>query len=164
MRTQTVAPPLQIRSKARVKALAEVFTGEREVNAMLDLIPHRQFEDPLASFLEPACGNGNFLVAILERKMAYRPNTAKADIYALKVLSSLYGIDIDQQNIAEAICRLHSWLDEHIVCDDKQTFLKRAKAILIGNIQVGDFLAFSTLQFIQYQWLSDDTYTTALSA
>lgn len=151
----------QIRSKTRVKALAEVFTAQKEVNAMLDLIPVGQFENPLATFLEPACGNGNFLIAILERKMSYCPESAKQDTYALKVISSIYGVDIDQQNITEAIHRLYTWLDEHVQCEDKQSFLNHASAILTTNIQLGDFLAHGTLRFCEYHWLPDDTYTAS---
>ena len=59
----------QIKSKTRVEERGEVFTAEREVNAMLDLVSTECLR-PDSRFLEPACGNGNFLVAILERKLA----------------------------------------------------------------------------------------------
>ena len=59
----------QIRSKERVSAHGEVFTNPREVNAMLDLVkPETERID--SRFLEPACGDGNFLVEILRRKLA----------------------------------------------------------------------------------------------
>lgn len=68
----------QIKSRQRVRDLAEVYTHEREVNAMLDLIPDMFPADSDATsrgnhdrtFLEPACGSGNFLEAILRRKLA----------------------------------------------------------------------------------------------
>ena len=53
-----------IKSKERVRDLAEVFTGEKEVGAMLDLVKSHS-EKIESTFLEPSCGNGNFLVAIL---------------------------------------------------------------------------------------------------
>jgi type I restriction-modification system DNA methylase subunit len=56
-------------SKQRVADHGEVYTGQREVNAMLDLVKH-ETENIEATFLEPACGHGNFLTAILERKLA----------------------------------------------------------------------------------------------
>jgi hypothetical protein len=68
----------QVVSKKRVADHGEVLTGRREVNAMLDLVK-QETERIDSHFLEPACGNGNFLAAILERKLAivgkiYRPD------------------------------------------------------------------------------------------
>ena len=61
--------PKQIKSKERVAEHGEVFTNEREVNAMLDLV--KSETDRIESrFLEPACGDGNFLAEILRRKLA----------------------------------------------------------------------------------------------
>jgi hypothetical protein len=67
---------IQIRSRSRVRDLAEVYTHDREVHAMLDLVPDMfpTEEDPGntdRTFLEPACGHGNFLVEILRRKLTY---------------------------------------------------------------------------------------------
>ena len=59
----------QIKSKERVAAHGEVFTSEREVNAMLDLVK-QETERIDSRFLEPACGDGNFLIEILRRKLA----------------------------------------------------------------------------------------------
>ena len=58
----------QIKSKQRVVERGEVFTAEREVNAMLDLVK-QETERIDSRFLEPACGNGNFLVEIIRRKL-----------------------------------------------------------------------------------------------
>jgi len=58
----------QVKSKKRVADHGEVFTNEREVNAMLDLVK-QETERIDSRFLEPACGNGNFLVEILRRKL-----------------------------------------------------------------------------------------------
>ena len=60
---------LQVRTKKRVSDHGEVLTGHREVNAMLDLVK-QETERIDSRFLEPACGDGNFLTAILERKLA----------------------------------------------------------------------------------------------
>ena len=57
-----------IKSKERVRNHGEVFTQEREVNAMLDLVKN-ETERIESRFLEPACGDGNFLAPILERKL-----------------------------------------------------------------------------------------------
>ena len=59
----------QIKSKERVSKHGEVFTAEREVNAMLDLVK-QETERIESRFLEPACGDGNFLIEILRRKLA----------------------------------------------------------------------------------------------
>ena len=65
----------QIISRQRVAERGEVFTAEREVNAMLDLVANECLR-PDSRFLEPACGNGNFLTAILKRKLSeLRRNT-----------------------------------------------------------------------------------------
>lgn len=58
----------QVKSEERVINHGEVFTAEREVNAMLDLVK-QETERIDSRFLEPACGDGNFLAAVLERKM-----------------------------------------------------------------------------------------------
>ena len=60
--------PVQVKSKQRVTDHGEVFTAEREVNAMLDLVK-QETERVDSRFLEPACGDGNFLTAILKRKL-----------------------------------------------------------------------------------------------
>ncbi|MCL1624079.1 hypothetical protein M2R47_07485 [Moraxella sp. Tifton1] len=59
----------QVKSKKRVADFGEVFTAEREVNAMLNLLPDTIWHNITATFLEPACGNGNFLAEILSRKL-----------------------------------------------------------------------------------------------
>lgn len=58
----------QIKSKIRVADHGEVFTADKEINAMLDLIQH-ETENIESTFLEPACGSGNFLIEILTRKL-----------------------------------------------------------------------------------------------
>ena len=94
--------PSQIKSKARVKERGEVFTAEREVKAMCDLIPEEVWQDITKTFLEPACGNGNFLVEIFERKLKY----CKDEKDGLKALASIVGIDIAQDNCFESRVRL----------------------------------------------------------
>ena len=59
----------QTKSKQRVADNGEVFTAQREVNAILDLVKH-ETENIERRFLEPACGNGNFLSEVLRRKLA----------------------------------------------------------------------------------------------
>ena len=61
-------PKSQIKSKERVVEHGKVFTNECEINAMLDMVKDESYKIE-STFLEPACGDGNFLVAILERKL-----------------------------------------------------------------------------------------------
>lgn len=92
----------QIKSKDRVNKFAEVFTAEREVKAMCDLIPDDVWQNIDSTFLEPACGNGNFLAEIFERKL----NLCKNVEQGLRALKSIYGIDIQQDNVEESKQRL----------------------------------------------------------
>lgn len=97
----------QIKSKQRVAEHGEVFTAEREVNAMLDLV--RQETERIDSrFLEPACGNGNFLVEILRRKL----RIVHDDCEMVRAVASIYGIDIMQDNVAECRERLLGIVEE----------------------------------------------------
>ena len=126
---------------------------------MLDLIPETQYRNPLSTWLEPACGNGNFLIAILSRKIAYRAEGMSADIHALQCLSSLYGIDIAPDNVEEAQSRLYALLDTHIQPEDKEGFLAHVREILNTNIVQGDFLKPDTVTITQYIW-TGTSYTT----
>lgn len=92
----------QIKSKKRVKDFAEVFTAEREVKAMCDLIPKETWDNIESTFLEPACGNGQFLVEIFARKL----ERCKDEKDGLKALASIVGIDIQQDNVIESRERL----------------------------------------------------------
>lgn len=121
-------PEKLIKSKERVRDLAEVYTAEREVCAMLDLVPDFSLTQ---TFLEPACGNGNFLIEILRRKLQAHPATrpyyerdsegrlapfpktgrAKGPVlWAIQALSTLYGFDICPNNIAETQARLYAYV------------------------------------------------------
>lgn len=104
-----------IKSKARVKEHGEVFTPDSIVGDMLDLIDNELREANitaeeyiLESYLEPACGNGNFLIRILDRKLAaVRLLDADKHVEGLiKAVSSIYGIDIQEDNVLESIDRM----------------------------------------------------------
>ena len=93
----------QIKSKERVAERGEVFTAEREVNAMLDLVANECLR-PDSRFLEPACGDGNFLSAILKRKLAelrrkYKKSPRDYEKQAVVAIGSLYGVDIMNDNV-----------------------------------------------------------------
>ena len=93
----------QVKSKQRVADHGEVFTAEREVNAMLDLVK-QETERIESRFLEPACGDGNFLAEILRRKLAvvkkkYRRSPTDYERKAVEAATSIYGVDILMDNV-----------------------------------------------------------------
>tara|TARA_Y100001960_G_scaffold110042_1_gene117939 strand:- start:18201 stop:18803 length:603 start_codon:yes stop_codon:yes gene_type:complete len=141
----------QIKSKKRVKELAEVYTNEREVNAMLDLIPINNPKEQLDyTYLEPACGNGNFLIKILERKLNsiekqknYKNNLKYFELLILKSISTIYAIDICKENIEESKERLFNGLKSFFDLrrnteDMSEDFIKSINYILNKNIVVGN--------------------------
>jgi len=147
----------QVKSKKRVADHGEVFTSEREVNAMLDLV--KQETDRIDSrFLEPACGTGNFLIEILNRKLSvvkkkYQKSQLEYERYAIIVISSIYGVDILQDNIDEARKRLfeifknqYTDLYRSSLNDD---YLKSVHFILTRNIICGDALTLKTVGLIE---------------
>ena len=100
----------QVKSKNRVAEYGEVFTAEREVNAMLDLVK-QETERIDSRFLEPACGDGNFLVEILNRKLnvvvsKYKKSQSEFERYIIIALSSIYGVDILEDNVISCRQRL----------------------------------------------------------
>src|SRR6202030_1522308 len=100
----------QVRTKERVADHGEVLTGQREVNAMLELVK-QEAERIDSRFLEPACGDGNFLSVILEHKLAvvekrYGRSQLDFERYAVLAVSSIYGIDILADNVRDCRKRL----------------------------------------------------------
>lgn len=93
----------QVKSKQRVADHGEVFTAEREVKAMCDLVK-QETERIDSRFLEPACGDGNFLSEILRRKLAVVTKKYKRSAYewernSLLAIGSIYGVDILFDNV-----------------------------------------------------------------
>lgn len=138
----------QVRSKQRVADYGEVFTAEREVEAMCDLVK-QETERIDSRFLEPACGDGNFLSVILQRKLAvvtkiYRKSAYDWERNSLLALGSLYGVDIMQDNVCFCRGRLFEiWNKEYKkVCKKECNEATRdaAKYILHLNIVCGNAL------------------------
>lgn len=125
----------QIKSKDRVNKFAEVFTAEREVKAMCDLIPDDVWQNIDSTFLEPACGNGNFLAEILERKLNLCENVEQG----LRALKSVYGIDIQQDNVEESKQRLFNMFVKKFPNASALTGIEAA-TILEQNIICGNSL------------------------
>lgn len=110
------------RDQLRVKATGEVFTPTPLVQEMLEQIPIGQFTDPTKTFLDPSCGDGQFLSEVLIRKMEYGSTFEQA-------LSTIYGVDLMQDNVD--LCRerllcgrtdLAHVVERNIVCHDALTY------------------------------------------
>ena len=138
----------QVKSKKRVADFGEVFTAEREVKAMCDLVKD-ETERIDSRILEPACGDGNFLAEILNRKLTtvskcYGKNPSEWEKYSIVALSSLYGVDIQNDNVKECQDRLFAiWSEKHkeaVGQDAMPEIEESAKCILDSNILCGDAL------------------------
>lgn len=138
----------QIKSKKRVADHGEVFTAEREVNAMLDLVK-QETERIDSRFLEPACGDGNFLAEILRRKLAevrrkYRKSPFDYEKNAVLAISSVYGVDLMMDNVLACRERLFKiWDKEYKAVCKKETNDQTREAvrfILSRNIVCGNAL------------------------
>lgn len=138
----------QIKSKERVREQGEVFTNDREVNAMCDLVA-QECDRIDSRFLEPACGDGNFLAEILRRKLArckqlYKRNPYDYERYSVLAVSSIYGVDIMQDNATECRERLYKiWNSEYeTICKKNCNNETREtiKYILLHNILCGNAL------------------------
>lgn len=138
----------QIKSRDRVIDFGEVNTSEKEVNSMLDLV--KQETERLDSrFLEPACGDGNFLIAVLNRKLEilvknYKKNQYEFERNSVVVIGSIYGIDILEDNAQSARDRLFDRFfkvyNKHYKKYLNDNLIKSIKFILEKNIIHGDAL------------------------
>lgn len=131
-----------IRSKKRVADHGEVFTPDWMVEHMLDLVKGES-ERIDARFLEPACGSGNFLVPILQRKLAaVELKFAKSDFekqhYALLALMCCYGIEILADNIAECRSNMLDVFAAYLNIDDTDELYRAGFFVLSLNLVHGD--------------------------
>lgn len=138
----------QIKSKERVSERGEVFTAEREVNAMLDLVANECLR-PDSRFLEPACGDGNFLSAILKRKLTelrrkYKKSPRDYEKQAIVAIGSLYGVDIMNDNVLACRERLFAIWDKeyttHCKGDASDEAREAARFIISRNVINGNAL------------------------
>lgn len=142
-----------IKSKARVQKHGEVFTPSWMVQKMLDTEGVKEACEQLtATFLEPAAGDGNFLVAILRRKLTmvseqYNSSIRQYTHYSLYALSTLYGIELLEDNAQLCVMNLFEvYKDFYLTAvkkhEDKQSenTLNNAKFIISKNIVQGNFL------------------------
>lgn len=160
----------QVKSKKRVSDHGEVFTNEREVNAMLDLVKH-ETERIDSRFLEPACGNGNFLAEVLRRKLAvvdqrYASSQVEWEKNAMTAVSSVYGVEILEDNAEECRERLFNILTKayfaNFGVNGKMGYIESIRYILKRNILWGDALDFTNpvtkkpIIFSEWSFVLDD--------
>lgn len=138
----------QVKSKKRVADHGEVFTAEREVKAMCDLVK-QETERIESRFLEPACGNGNFLAEVLSRKLAvvkkrYGKSPTDYEKYSVLAVTSIYGVELLADNAAECRERLFALWDKAYTANNKKQTNDRCREavryILEKNILCGDAL------------------------
>ena len=146
---EKISKSKQVISKERVSSFGEVFTSEKEVNDMLNFVKD-QTDRIDSRFLEPACGNGNFLSEILIRKLEiinnlYKKNQYSFDKFSILLTGSLYGVDIIQDNVNITQKRLfHIFKDNYknLFKSENIELFKNIKFILEKNIVCADALTF----------------------
>src|SRR5207248_2666493 len=141
-------PMSQVKSKQRVADHGEVFTPAWMVEAMLDLVKE-ETERIDSRFLEPACGSGNFLVRVLQRKLgAVELKFGKSEFekrhYALLAVMCLYGIELLADNIAECRANMLEILAEYLNTDESGDLYRAASWVLSQNLVHGDALTMRT--------------------
>lgn len=138
----------QVKSKQRVADHGEVFTPAWMVEAMLDLVKG-ETERIDSRFLEPACGSGNFLVRILQRKLAaVELKFGKSDFekshYALLALMCIYGIELLADNIAECRANLLEIFADYLEIEESDDLYRAAYYVLSQNLVHGDAMKMLT--------------------
>ena len=162
---------IQIKSQQRVQEYGEVYTKESEVNSMIDLVKSEANKIE-AKFLEPSCGDGNFLIKILERKIKvvkrkYKKIKSDYEKYSIIAVASIYGIDIQEDNVLECNQRLYKFLYKEYIKiykdDIDEEYLKAVKYILSNNIICGDSLTglkngsrAEPIMFAEWSFIGDD--------
>ena len=156
-----------VKSKQRVADHGEVFTPAWMVEAMLDLVKHES-ERIDSRFLEPACGSGNFLVPVLQRKLAtvelqFGKNDFEKRHHALLALMCIYGIELLQDNAEECRENLLGVFASYLRVAPGDTWFEAAKNVLAANIVQGDALSMTTsdkkpLTFPEWAYLTKGKY------
>jgi hypothetical protein len=133
-----------VKSKQRVADHGEVFTPAWMVEVMLNLVKD-ETERIDSRFLEPACGSGNFLVQILQRKLAavelkYGKSEFERRHYALLALMCLYGIELLPDNITECRANLLEIFADYLNLYQSDELYRAAHYVLLQNLVHGDAL------------------------
>lgn len=148
MRPEPTAYVSQIKSRDRVRDNGEVFTASREVDGMLGLLPPETWTDPDKRFLEPACGHGNFITAIIKRKIEADNAPSRRvgpgyEFFLMRTVASVYGIDISHDNVLETRARVLGIVEKaypHRRGGTTDAFFGSVRHILCTNIVHGDGL------------------------
>ncbi|MCM1131044.1 MAG: hypothetical protein NC310_07115 [Roseburia sp.] len=148
----------QVKSKKRVSKHGEVFTNEREVEAMLDLVQD-SFKTIDSTFLEPSIGEGNFAIKILERKLSLVESKYAKQSYSysktlIRAVASIYGIELLTDNVITCRKRMYDFVS--LYTNSKKT-LKTIQMILEKNIINGNTLTMKTINdepitFIEWKY------------
>lgn len=133
-----------VRSRKRVIDHGEVFTPRWMVDEMLDLVKSES-ERIDSRFLEPACGSGNFLVPVLERKLQtvrarYGSSEFETRHLALAALMSIYGIELLEDNVVECRENLVAVLRIFLKLNQSDPLVAAGRAVVSSNIVNGDAL------------------------
>lgn len=139
-----------IKSKKRVADHGEVFTPPWLVEKMLDLVKG-ETERIDSRFLEPACGSGNFLVPIVQRKLAaVELKFGKSDFekrhYALLALMCCYGIELLPDNIAECRANMLEVFADYLNLDEADELYRAAFNVLSLNLVYGDAMTMRDME------------------
>ena len=137
-----------VKSKQRVANHGEVFTPAWMVEAMLDLV-HDETERIDSRFLEPACGSGNFLIPILQRKLAsverkYGKSDFEKQHYALLALMCIYGVELLPDNIAECRANLLEVVSGYLGLSKEDPLYSAASRVLSLNLVHGNAMTMRT--------------------
>lgn len=158
-----------VKSKQRVTDHGEVFTPAWMVRAMLDLVQDES-ERIDARFLEPACGSGNFLVQIAQRKLTtarlkYGPCDFNYPHYALLGIMSIYGIELLHDNIIECRANVLAVFAQALQLSPTDDLYRAATAVLSLNLVHGDAQTLQTqnlpnqpIIFAEWHYLGNGTY------
>ena len=133
-----------IKSKRRVADHGEVFTPQWLVESMLDLVKG-ETERIDSRFLEPACGSGNFLVPVLQRKLAaveikFGKTEFERRQYSLLAVMCAYGIELLADNITECRANMLEVFADYLNLDETDELYIAASYVLSQNLVHGDAL------------------------
>ena len=156
-----------VKSRQRVADHGEVFTPSWIVDEMLNLVENES-ERIDSRFLESACGAGNFLKTVLERKLKtvqvkYGRSEFETRHYALLALMSIYGIELLEDNIKECRAELLGIYSKFLGIDLESSWFKAATKVLTVNIIQGDALTLTTtagkpMRFPEWGYLGSGKY------
>jgi hypothetical protein len=139
-----------VKSRQRVSDHGEVFTPNWVVEDMLNLVKDES-ERIDSRFLEPACGSGNFLKAVLARKLKtvqskYGKSEFEKQHHALFALMCIYGIELLADNVAECRENLLETFVSYLKIDATSELYSAGEAVLKVNIIQGNALTLTTTE------------------